>query len=410
VLTTSLSERYEHGPSAGAARMGGNGLYRPSRTMHSIQLMLLAIAAYFCSSCALWAQTSDSQSDEANNTWTATNESRGSDTDPTRTIESHTQSGNRTLDKQSLQRRGADGSFEPDQDIEQETVQVDPSTVRIITRTYDRDADGVKKLVEVIDEQKRTSPTGESNVERTTSDSDINGQLQLVQRQIEETRKTDVNVEETKTTVMLPGADGSLVPGVKTQERRERGANDALETHKVTLLPDGDGNWQVNEIRDTTTKREGDNRSTEERVSTPDSAGKLVEVSRTVSKDAGIAPGEKRSATETFSVSVNGATPDGSLHLVGRATTNQRTGSTGRQVSEQKVEQSNPGDPGGSLQVTVITTDTMSTDASGAQSTRIVQARNANGSYDSYGVVTVDTTKSDKIPTIQVQIAPEKPK
>jgi len=410
VLTTSISERYEHGRSASAARTGSKGRYRPSRAVRSVQLMLLAIGAYFCSSCALWAQTSDSQSDEANKSWTATSESRSSDTDPIRTIESHTQSGNRTLDKQSLQRRGADGHFEPYQDIEKETVQVDPSTVRTITRTFDRDADAVKKLVQVIEEQKRTSPAGESNVERTTSDPDINGNLQLVQRQIEETKKTGANVEETKTTVMLPSADGGLVPGVMVQERRERAANDTLETHKVTLLPDGDGNWQVSEIRNTTTKQEGDNRSTEERVSLPDSEGKLVEVSRTVSKEAEVAPGEKRNTVETYSVSVTGATLDGNLHLVGRATTNQRTSSTGQQVSEQKVEQSNPGDPGAGLQVTVITTDTMRTDPSGAQSTRTVRARNANGSYDSYGVVTVDTAKSDKIPAIQVQIAPDKPK
>jgi hypothetical protein len=409
VLTTSISERYEPGRSARAARTGSKGQYRPSRAVHSIQLMLLAIG-YFCSSCALWGQTSDSQSDEANKPWTATSESRSSDTDSMRTIESHTQSGNRTLDKQSLQRRGADGHFEPYQDIEQETVQVDPSTVRTITRTFDRDADGVKQLVQVIEEQKRTSPGGESNVVRTTSDPDINGNLQLVQRQIEETKKTGANVEQTKTTVMRPDAGGALVPGVQVEERRERGANDTLETHKVTLLPDGDGNWQVSEIRNATTKREGDNRSTEERVSLPDSEGKLVEVSRTVSKEAETAPGEKRNTVETYSVSVTGATPDGSLHLVGRETTSQRTSSTGQQVGEQKVEQSNPGDPGAGLQVTVITTDTMRTDPSGAQSTRTVRARNANGSYDSYGVVTVDTTKSDKIPAIQIQIAPDKPK
>jgi len=272
----------------------------------------------------------------------------------------------------------------------------------------------VRKLVQVEEVQRRTSPGGESSVVRSTSDPDINGNLQLLQRQIEETTKTGANVEETKTTVMLPSADGSLVPGVKVQERRERGANDALETHKVTLLPDGDGNWQVSEIRNTTTKHEGDNGSTtrtiEERVSTPDSEGKLVEVSHTVSKEAELGSGEKRDTVETYSVNVNGATPDGSLHLVERATTNQHTTSTGQQVSEQKVEQSNPGDPGAGLQVTVINLDTMRTDPSGAQSTRTVRARNANGSYDSFGVVTVDTTKSDNVPAIKVQIAPDKPK
>ncbi len=383
--------------------------------------MLLAIAAYFCSSIALRAQsdsqTSDSQSSDANKSWTATSESRSSDTDPIRTIESHAQDGNRTVDMQSLQRRAADGSFATYQDIEKETVQVDASTVRTVTRTFDRDADGARKLVQVVQEQKRTSSGGSSivsNIVRSTSDPDINGNLQLVQRQIEETTKTGANVEETKTTVFLQSADGSLVPGVKVQERRERGANDTLETHKVTQLPDGDGNWQVSEIRNTTTKHDGDNRSPsrtiEERVSTPDSEGKLVEVSRTVTKETELGSGEKRDTVETYSVNVNGATPDGSLHLVGRATTTQHTSSTGQQVSEQKVEQSNPGDPDAGLQVTVINMDTARTDPSGAQSTRTVRARNANGSYDSFGVVTVDTTKSDNVPAVKVQIAPDKPK
>jgi hypothetical protein len=47
-----------------------------------------------------------------------------------RTIESHTQSGNRTVDKQSLQRCGSDGNFEPYQDIEKESVKVNAATVR----------------------------------------------------------------------------------------------------------------------------------------------------------------------------------------------------------------------------------------------------------------------------------------
>ena len=93
--------------------------------------MLLAIVAYFCSAPALWAQASDSQTDEANKSWTATTDSHSENADPVRTIESHTQSGSRTLDKQSVQRRGSDGHFEPYQDIEKETVQVDLSLIHI---------------------------------------------------------------------------------------------------------------------------------------------------------------------------------------------------------------------------------------------------------------------------------------
>ena len=99
---------------------------------------------------------------------------------------------------------------------------------------------------------------------------------------------------------------------------------------------------------------------------------------------------------------------DGSLHLIERATTTQRTNSTGEQITEQQVEQSKPGDPSAGLRVTTLTTDTVRPKDSGAQATRTVQVRDENGSL---GVVFVDTTKSDNVHAVQVQIAPsEKPK
>jgi hypothetical protein len=409
-VTTKISarheERYRYGRSATAGRLSSNGRYRPSRAIRLSQFMLLAITAYFCSSLALWAQTSDSQTDEANKSWTATTDSHSENADPIRTTESHTQSGNRTLDKQSVQRRGSDGLFEPYQDIEKETVQVDAATVRTTTRTFGRDADGAKTLVQVIEEEKHTLAGGDSNIVRSTSSPDVNGNLQLVQRQIEETKKTSPNVEETKTMVMLPSVNGGLAPAVRVQERREQGANGTVESQKTTLLPDGAGNWQVGEMRRTSTRQEGDHRSTEERVSLPDSEGKLSEVSRTVSNEAATASGEKRNTVETYSTSVPGAVGDGSLHLVERATTAQQTSSTGQQVTQQQVEQANPGDPGSGLRVTTVTIDTVRPGASGALASRTIQARDANGSF---GVISVDTTKSDNIHAIQIQIAPSEP-
>jgi hypothetical protein len=365
--------------------------------------MLLAISAFFCSNLALWAQTSDSQTGDANKSWTATTESQSDNASPTRTTESHTQSGNRTLDMQSVQRRGSDGHFEPYQDIEKETVQVDATTVRTTTRTFGRDFDGAKKLVQITEEEKHTLPGGDSNVVRGTSNPDVNGNLQLVQRQIEQTKRISKDVEETNTTVMLPSANGGLAPAMKMQERRNRGANDTVESQKTTLLPDGAGNWQVGEIRQATTRQEGEDRSTEERVSRPDSEGKLGEVSRTVSKESESASGERRSTVETYSLDVPGSARDNRLHLVERAATAQRTSSTGQQTIEQQLEQPNPGDPGSGLRVTILSTDTVRPGPSGGQATRTIQVRDANGSF---GVVSVDTTTSDNIHAIQVQIAP----
>src|ERR1700682_565836 len=347
-----------------------------SRMARLGQLMLLAIGIYFCSSPALWAQTSDSQREAAPSSWTATTETQSGNINPTRTIESHTQSGNRTLDKQSLQRRGSDGHFEPYQDVEKETVQLDATSVRTTTRTFGRDANGAKTLVQVTEEEKRTLPGGDSNVVRAISNPDGNGRLQLIQRQIEETRRASENVEETTTTMMLPSANGGLAPAMKGQERRRRGANDTVESQKTTLLPDGAGNWQVSETRQATTRQEGKGGSTEERISRRNSEGKLGEISRTFGSESESASGEKRNTVETYSVNVPGSAGDGSLHLVERAITAQRTNSTGQQTVQQ-VERPSPGDPGSSLGVPLLTTDPVRLGPSGAEATRTVQTRDA---------------------------------
>ena len=376
-----------------------------------ICLMLLVIGAFVCSTPALLAQTSSSQSD-ANNSWTATTDSQSDDANSTRTSESHSQSGNRAVDTQSVQRRDAEGNFSPYQDVEKETVQVDSTTVRTTTRTYGRDANGDKTVMQVVEEEKHTVPGGDSDLVRTTSNSNGNGGLQLIQRQIEETKKTGKDSEATKTTIMLPSANGGLTPAVKVEERREKDANGTVASQKTTLVPDGAGNWHVGEIRQAVTKREGNDRTTDERISRPDSEGNISEVSHNVTKEAEIAPGEKRETTDSFSVDVPGTVRDGSaLHLVKRSTTNQRTSSDGQQITQQQVEQSNPGDPTSGLQVTIVSTDTVNPGASGARAVRTVQMRDVNGDYGSLGVVSVDTTKSDNIHAIQIQIAPtEKPK
>jgi hypothetical protein len=406
--TEGTAERRGDRQPAWVARQWSYGTHRTSRVARWNSLMLLAIAACLCSGPMLCAQTSDSQTSDANKSWTNTTESQGDNVNPTRTTESHTQSGNRTVDNQSVQRRGADGNFEPYQDIEKETVQVNATTVRTTTRTFGRDADGAKTLVQVTEEEKRTRPGGDSSGSSTTSNPDANGRLQVVQRQIEETKKIGQDVEETKTTVMLPSVNGDLTPAMEVQERRKKSGNDTVESQKTTLLPDGDGKWQVSEIRQKKSRKEGANSSTEEQVSRPDADGKLGEVSRTVTRESEDAAGEKRDTVESYSLDVPGSARDGSLHLVERATTAQSTSSTGRQTTQKQVEQPDPGDPDAGLQVMTITTDAVRPGTSGAQATQTIQIRGANGSL---GVVSVDTTKSDNVQAVQVQIAPsEKPK
>jgi hypothetical protein len=373
--------------------------------------VLVVIGAYcFCPS--VFAQTSDSRTAEKpTKSWTATTDLKSDDLGPqripVRIIESHSQNGNRTLDKRSVEIRGTDGHLEPYQDIEKEALQLDASTVRTTTRTFGRDANEARTLVQVTEEERHTLPGGDSYVVRITSNPDVNGRVQPVQREVVDTKRVGTDTEETNTTVMLPSVNGSLAPAFKTHELRKRAANDTVETEKTTWLPDGNGKWQLSERRQNITTQEAKDRRIEERVFRPDAEGKLDQVSRVVSQESENTSGEKRGVVETYSIDVPGTTRDGSLHLVERKTSTGNSSATGERATEQTVEQPNPGDPGAGLRVSVLANDKMVPAPSGEQSTVTIRARDSNGSF---GIVSVDTTKADRIPTIQVQQTPaEKP-
>lgn len=381
---------------------GGIGALRP-------RSLLVMIGVVCCCALSLLAQISDSTTtDQQNKSWTATTDLKTENVNPTRTIESHSQTGNRTIDARSTQTRGVDGRMEPYQDIEREAVQVDGSTMRTTTRAFARDVNKEKTLVQVTEEEEHTLPNGNSKIVRLTSNPDLSGRPQPVQREIVETRRIGVDAEETDTTVMLPSINGGLAPAFKTHEVRKRVANNTVESTKTTLLLDGAGHWQVNEVRQATIRQEGTNHTTEVRVSRLDADGKLGEISRVVNKESESASGEKRNTVETYSVDVPGMTRDGSLHLVERKTSIDRSSSTGERSTEQQMERINPVDPGAGLRVSVLVNGKMVPTPSGEQSTVNIRARDLNGSF---GVVSVDTTKSDRVATIQIQQTPsEQPK
>jgi hypothetical protein len=280
---------------------------------------------------------------------------------------------------------------------------VDASTVRTTTRTFAWDANGDKTLVQVTEEEKHKLPDGEWDATRAVSNADANGNLQVVQREIEHTRKVGKDAEETKTTLMLPNINGGLSAAREVQESRRRTAKDTIETQRTTLLPNSAGNWQVDEVRETTTKQNPNTSSSVERVARPDAQGKLGEVSRIVSNDSKGATGETRRVTETYSLDVPGSSRDGSLHLVERETTRGPATVPGEQSVEQTIERPNPGDPSSGLRVMTLRTDVLRSGSSAAQDTRTVELRDINGNLN---VVSVDMTKSDNAHAIQVQIAP----
>ena len=59
---------------------------------------------------------------------------------------------------------GSNGEYQPDSDTETETIHVNATTTRTVVRTYSWDANGRRNLVQVTEEEARSSASGDTQV------------------------------------------------------------------------------------------------------------------------------------------------------------------------------------------------------------------------------------------------------
>jgi len=229
--------------------------------LRSFQCPWIILIIVYLSS-VVHAQIQGAPPNNTNESWTATTliSAPNTNTNPPQMTETHIKSGNRSLDRQSVQVFGPESRYQTYLDTETETVQESPTTLHSIVRTYRTDANGQKTLVRVTDEKTQSPASGKVNVVRTVSDRDVNENLQIVQYEVTETTNIGPNSRETKTTVYVPVPSGSVAP--RTNELQQYSADGAVLRNK-TPLPDG---WQIGEVRESTTKEDGSHRTSEDRV------------------------------------------------------------------------------------------------------------------------------------------------
>lgn len=345
-------------------------------SQHKVILAMFSIISLaglspFC----LWAQSSQNADSSQSQSWTSTTNSQNSmGVNSIRTGETHTQSGNRTTDTQRLQRVGMDGQYEPYLDVEKDTVKVDANTVRTIQRSYAY-TDGRRRLVQTTEEESRTLAGGEVKTVRTTSNPDTNGGMQVVQKEVEDTKKVSPGVQDTTTSVYTADINGALSESLRTQQRDTKTDEHTVHFQQTTSLKDGNGTWQINEVRQGVTKDNGKEQDREETVSQPDSDGKMAVVRRDVSKRTSDPSGETKTVEETESVDVPGIPREGALYPVQRITTNSKPGQGGGQTTQTTVQRPNPGAPTEGMQITVQTTDSVQPGPGGVmRSTRTIES------------------------------------
>ncbi len=358
----------------------------------SMVLLLACLSSIICAE----AQTVSNNTDQS---WTVTTVAKGAG-GPLRTTEKCSKSGSKVLCEKNLEVLGADG-YRPSFYIETETDQEDATTARSIQRSYRPDGNGRKQLTQVTEEETNQLPNGESNVVRTTSKPNPEGNLQIVEREDVETRKSGPESQETKSTTYRINSGGNVNGNMaafrQTDEQQKRGDNDSTETTKTTKSADsGKGGLELAEISEKVVKQEGENRTTEESISVPDVEGNLLEVSRTVIKDTQ-SHGQNVETAETYSLDVPGKSRDGQFHLIQRVTT-VRNGDAGRTTAEQKIEQLDP--VGLDLKVMTKTSDVETSGPAGTEETKTTRARNPDGTFS---VSSVETSNSDKAPGAELQ-------
>ena len=329
-------------------------------------------------------------------------ETTSSHTVPTRSQDKQTTSDGQTTETHVTQRQSINGGYEPYEESQTQTIKVDASTTKTVEKRFGRGPGGEKVLLQVIEQETRTSAGGQS-VTRTVSNPDVNGALSVTRREIEKTTRSGSDKQEKSTTLLLPDANGGFSPRLKTHEvdTVDPKGNVTDYTKSVTT-PGANGNWQTTEMTKGSTKADGGQVTKEERVYRPNTDGQLTLAERKVTKETKDANGDQRTVQETYSNMLGGTQPysDGSLQLDKRVVEVQKRDASGKQVREQQVEQRSQAAEGGGLKTTQKTIDVVRPAGQGVtQENRSIQASDGNGGLQN---VWVDTKTTEKAPSVTV--------
>jgi len=338
------------------------------------------VVVWLATSITLRAQASDA--DESS---TSTSQNSTANANPYRTTESHVKSGNRTLDKKTVEVRGPDGTYQLYYRTEIETLQESPTLTRCITRTYNPGGDRNERLTQIIEAQTRDSDDGSRTV-KTIANADLDGKFELKEREISVTEKSS-DLQKTQTTRYLPSTTGEFAPSVQINEQRKQSVNGTIETTKETLFPDLNGRWYTYELREQIVRGDSQERTTDERLSRRDFERKVSPVSEVITKEKND-NGRLTTTTDNYSVDVPGATRDQILHPV-QSSKIVETTEAGRGTTETQDLQRDTVEKG--LSTVINTRDIVVKEDSVTEETITVTAQYPDGNPS---VVALETRKT----------------
>jgi hypothetical protein len=299
-------------------------------------------------------------------------------TNPTRVIVTRSQQDGRTVETRIVEGPSINGGSAPLLEIEQQTIQLSPNAETVVTRQYSPDGNGNRRLFQVTEEQRSTAAGGRQTVVSTTSNADVNGRLQDVQREVQETVPT--SDRQTTSTVRLQTVNG-LQP-VQRSQQIERRQGDVAEQQTTVFVPGGNGNFVPLSRTESTTTKTASGQTKDERTYWDNGLGNMTVIQREVTTESKDAQ-ETHSITQTYSAFVPGASPDpGSLVLVQQVSSSRESAPDGSSQSKQQIQAIRLGDPGSGLQlVTSVTGVSQPTGNGQTKGQVVVHSSDGNGAF-----------------------------
>ena len=120
-------------------------------------------------------------------------------------------------------------------DVENDTVRIDAKTSRRTRREYATDADGRRRLVVTIEENRVDRPDGGQSIVRNFTVPDVNGRPRATRRETEETVPEGGGVFRTLIEVSVPGVNrGRFVSTERVEQTERRDGEQVLEIDRTT--------------------------------------------------------------------------------------------------------------------------------------------------------------------------------
>lgn len=231
-------------------------------------------------------------------------------------------------------------------EAEKETVPLGSDGTRTTVKIYDRDVNGNRRVIETVVEEVQNLPGGRTNATRTTSRRDVDGRLKPIRRDTQETVPTGTNAYQTTTTIQVPGSSGSLARAEQIIQKEQAKGENQVEIDRIHMLRGVSGNWETNDRRVSTTRKTGDQFSTDEAVYRYDTNGKYQIDRQLSSRQWRDSQGREQREVSTYRSDLSGR-----LNLDTRTRISKEALADGTTQTTQSLEQQNPAAPSEGLRV-----------------------------------------------------------